>query len=65
MIIAIWIIAIAELVRLIQNTIQLFVMMNNNTNQQMKRATDALIQSFKKTDKEFVEDMLERLKEQK
>lgn len=32
---------------------------------QMKRATDEFIKSLNKTDKEFVEDFLEQLKEQK
>ena len=63
MTIAIWIIAIVEVIRIIQNTIQLLIVSRNNSNAQMKRATDALIQSFKKTDEEFVSEMVEKYKE--
>lgn len=65
MIIAIWIIAICEVIRLIQNSLQLLMMNYERKNPQMKRATDEFIKSLNKTDKQFVEDFMEQLKEQK
>ena len=62
--IAIWIIAICELIRLIQNSLQLLMMNYERKNPQMKRATDEFIKSLNKSDKEFVEDFLKELKEQ-
>lgn len=62
MIIAIWIIAICEFIRLIQNSLQLMMMNFERKNPQMKRATDEFIKSLNKTDKEFVEDFMEQLK---
>lgn len=35
-----------------------------NSNPQLERATDEFIKSLNKTDKEFMETMLEQLKEQ-
>lgn len=65
MTIAIWIIAICEAIRLIQNTLQLLMMNFERKNPQMKRATDAFIKSLNKTDSEFMEQMLVQLKEKK
>lgn len=62
--IAIWIIAICELIRLIQNSIQLFMMNNARKNDQFKRATDEFIKSLNKTDIEFMADMMKKSKEQ-
>lgn len=63
--IAIWIIAICELIRLIQNSLQLLMMNYERKNPQMKRATDEFIKSLNKSDKEFVEDFLKELRENK
>ena len=63
--IAIWIIAICELVRLIQNSLQLLMMNGARKNDQFKRATDEFIKSLNKTDKEFMEDMLKKFEENK
>lgn len=63
--IAIWIIALCELVRLIQNTLQLVMMNSARKNDQFKRATDEFIKSLNKSDSKFVEDMWEKLKESK
>ena len=60
--IALWIIALCELVRLIQNTLQLVMMNSARKNDQFKRATDEFIKSLSKSDSEFVEDMLEKIK---
>ena len=62
--IAIWIIAICEIIRMLQNCIQIMQIIKANSNPQFERATDEFIKSLKKTDSEFVEDMLEKLKEQ-
>lgn len=63
--IAIWIIAICELIRIIQNTLQLLMMNFERKNPQMKRATDEFIKSLNKTDKEFINDFMKELKVQK
>ena len=63
--IALWIIAICEVIRLIQNTLQLFMMSHSRNDIQMKRATDAFVESLKKTDTEYVEDILEGIKDLK
>ena len=64
MTLAIWIIAIVEIIRALQNALQLFLVIKSNSNNQMKRATDEFVKSLKKTDAEFVEDILEQLKGQ-
>lgn len=51
--IAIWIIAICEVVRLIQNMAQLEMMVNSKQDKQIKRATDAFIASLKNTDEQI------------
>jgi len=62
---AIWIIAIVEVIRMIQNFIQIRQIKKSNGIDQMTRATDAFVKSLSKTDAEFVEDFLEQFKEQK
>lgn len=62
--IAIWIIAIVEVIRMLQNCIQIMQIEKANSNPQFERATDEFIKSLNKTDKEFMETMLEQLKEQ-
>lgn len=64
MIIAIWIIAICEVIRMLQNFIQIWQIKKANGMEQMNRATDAFVKSLNKTDAEFVEDFLEKFKEQ-
>lgn len=61
--IALWVIAICEVIRLIQNTLQLFMMSHSRNDLQMQRATDAFVESLKKTDQQLVEDVLEELRE--
>ena len=63
--IAIWIIAIVEVIRALQNMIQIIMVAKSNATQQFGRATDAFIESLNKTDSEFMEQMLEQLKEKK
>lgn len=55
--IAIWIIAICEVIRMLQNSIQLRHIKHNQTNQD--NAYSELIKSFKRSDREFVKQMLE------
>ena len=62
---AIWVIAICEVIRMIQNFIQLWQINKSNGIEQMNRATDAFVKSLNRTDAEFVEEMLEKFKEQK
>lgn len=57
MIIALWIIAICEIIRAIQNAIQLMGMRKNNG--LYKNATDEFVKSLKDTDKVFVRKMME------
>lgn len=44
---AIWIIAIAELIRVIQNAIQLYMVNKKSANNEIKRATDMFIKPLK------------------
>ena len=61
MVTALWIIAICEIIRLIQNTIQLTNIMNSKSLQ--RNATEEFIKSLKKTDREFVIDLLKEFEE--
>ena len=45
--VAIWIIAITELIRAVQNTIQLYMVSKESANNEIKRATDVFIESLK------------------
>jgi DNA-binding IscR family transcriptional regulator len=62
MAIAVWIIALCEVVRTIQNAIQLLHV--KESERQYKRATTEFVNSLKKTDKEFVKEMLEEFKDE-
>ena len=62
MIYAIWIIAICEVIRAIQNMMQL-IMARRQTRLNVK-ATDEFIQILKQSDREFVRDMLEAYERQ-
>lgn len=44
---AIWIIAVAELIRTVQNAIQLYMVSKESANNEIKRATDVPIESLK------------------
>ena len=44
---AIWIIAITELIRAVQNAIQLYMVRKKSANNEIKRATDVFIESLK------------------
>lgn len=44
---AIWIIAITELIRAVQNAIQLYMVSKRSANNEIKRATDVFIESLK------------------
>lgn len=57
MTIALWIIAICEVIRVIQNAIQLMGVKANNG--LYKKATDEFVKSLKETDNVFVRKMLE------
>ena len=61
MVTALWIIAICEIIRLIQNTIQLTNIINSKSLQ--RNATEEFIKSLKKTDREFVIDLLKEFEE--
>lgn len=60
--IAIWLIVLIEVIRAIQNGMQL-CMARNQTRLNVK-ATDEFIKSLKKSDREFVRDMLEAYERQ-
>lgn len=62
MIYAIWIIAICEVIRAMQNMMQL--MMARRQTRLNVRATDEFIQILKKSDREFVREMLEAYERQ-
>lgn len=62
MTIAIWLIVIIEAVRAAQNFMQL--MMARRQTRLNVRATDEFIQSLKKSDREFVREMLEAYERQ-
>lgn len=61
--IAIWIIAIVEVVRMLQNCVQIMQIKKANDNPNFTRATDEFIKSLNKTDEKFISEMLEQLKE--
>lgn len=62
MIIAIWIIAICELIRIAQNMIQLLAIKRDAKNKDNVYAE--FIKSLRGTDKEFVREMLEEFERQ-
>lgn len=57
MIVAIWIIAICELIRIAQNTIQLLAIKRDAKNKD--NVYSEFIKSLRGTDREFVREMLE------
>lgn len=62
MIIALWIIAICEVIRAIQNIVPIVVQVRNSKNQE--NAYSEFIKSLKKSDKEFVADMIQEWQRQ-
>lgn len=60
--IAIWIIAICEIIRAIQNIVPLVLQIKNSKNQQ--NAYLEFINSLKKTDKEFMVDLIREYEKQ-
>lgn len=61
--IAIWIIAIVEVIRALQNMIQIIMVAKSNSNPQFKRVTDAFIESLNKTDAEFIQEIVKGVEE--
>lgn len=61
MIIALWIIAICEIIRIIQNTVQLLAIRFEED--MRKKAFDEYVASLHKTDEEFFRDLYEKAKE--
>ena len=62
MTIALWIIAICEVIRAIQNIVPIVVQVRNSKNQE--NAYSEFIKSLKKSDKEFVADMIQEWQRQ-
>lgn len=62
MIIALWIIAVCEVIRAIQNIVPIVVQLRNSKNQE--NAYSEFIKSLKKSDKEFVADMIQEWQRQ-
>jgi hypothetical protein len=56
MIVAIWIIAICEVIRAIQNIVPIVVQVRNSKNQE--NAYSEFVKSLRKTDREFVDDLV-------
>jgi len=59
MTVAVWIIAICELVRMVQNAIQLHYLMSEAKDR--KWAYQEFVDSLKDTDREFVKKMLQEM----
>lgn len=62
MIIALWIIAVCEIIRVIQNHIQLSALRHDTSARD--NAYAEFVKSLKQTDKEFVRQMLEEFERQ-
>ena len=62
MIVAIWIIAVCEVVRAIQNMLQIGMMKHDSANRD--NAYTEFIKSLKDTDREFVKKMLKEFEKQ-
>lgn len=62
MIIAIWIIAVCEVIRALQNIVPIVVQVRNSKNQE--NAYSEFIKNLKKSDKEFMADMIQEWKRQ-
>jgi hypothetical protein len=62
MIIAIWIIAVCEVIRALQNIVPIVVQVRNSKSQE--NAYSEFIKCLKKSDKEFVADMIQEWQRQ-
>lgn len=62
MTIAIWIIAVCEVIRAIQNIVPIVVQVRNSKNQE--NAYSEFVKSLKKTDREFIGEMIQEWKRQ-
>ena len=60
--IAIWVIMFCEIVRALQNMVQLKMLKNDTTNRD--NAYAEFVKSLKATDKEFVEELLRKFEEE-
>lgn len=56
------IIAIVEVIRVLQNSIQLFILVTSNSKKNFDRATDAFINSLDTVDQKFVDKWLEDMR---
>ncbi len=61
--VAIWIIAIVEVIRMLQNCIQIMQIKKANANPHFERATDEFIKSLHKTDAEFIQEIIKGVEE--
>lgn len=61
--VAIWIIASVEIIRMIQNMIQIWQINKANNSAQFERATDEFIKSLNKTDAEFIQEIVKGMEE--
>lgn len=62
---ALWVIAIVEVIRAVQNFAQLAISAKASGRAEYKRATDAFIKSMDKSDKEFFGDLIARMEDEK
>lgn len=62
MIVAIWIIAVCEIIRMLQNALQLLMVKKDTSSRD--NAYAEFVKSLKATDKEFVRKMLEEFEKQ-
>jgi len=62
MIVAIWIIAVCEVIRAIQNIVPIVVQVRNSKNQE--NAYSEFVKSLKKTDREFMDDLVKEWERQ-
>lgn len=62
MIVAIWIIAVCEIIRMLQNALQLLMVKKDTSSRD--NAYAEFVKSLKATDKEFVQKMLEEFEKQ-
>ena len=62
MIVAIWIIAICEVVRAIQNIVPIVVQVRNSKSQE--NAYSEFVKSLKKTDREFMDELVKEWEQQ-
>jgi len=62
MIVAIWIIAICEVIRAIQNIVPIVVQVRNSKSQE--NVYSEFVKSLKKTDREFVDDLVKEWERQ-